>query len=216
MRLKTHLPGAWRWIGPRFLGLLASYALAAASLAANLEHPRIDRLSVDDGLPHGTVYSVTQDGVGFIWFGTEDGLNRYDGHTFRIYKCDLEDQRVVTEAQIRLMAEQFSPAPQVGFMETSAKANINVMNRACRARSATVPARRVRRLSYTAARSTSPTTTASSMSCCPFSRATPTRSCRASNGRWPERPKSSSSSKSSERSLQCVTTKGMSRRALCS
>jgi len=40
----------------------------------------------EDGLTSNTVRSIIQDRSGFIWFGTEDGLNRFDGHTFKEYR----------------------------------------------------------------------------------------------------------------------------------
>jgi diguanylate cyclase (GGDEF)-like protein len=39
-----------------------------------------EHLTTADGLPQGTVYVTLQDSQGFVWFGTEDGLVRYDGH----------------------------------------------------------------------------------------------------------------------------------------
>jgi signal transduction histidine kinase/ligand-binding sensor domain-containing protein/DNA-binding response OmpR family regulator len=44
-----------------------------------------NRISVDQGLPTSTVYSIFQDSRGFMWFGTTAGLCRYDGHTFKVY-----------------------------------------------------------------------------------------------------------------------------------
>ena len=41
---------------------------------------------VDDGLSHNCVWAVMQDSKGLMWFGTNDGLNRFDGKTFRIYR----------------------------------------------------------------------------------------------------------------------------------
>ncbi|MDD2437747.1 MAG: two-component regulator propeller domain-containing protein [Massilibacteroides sp.] len=38
------------------------------------------------GLSHNTVYAAIQDKRGFMWFGTDDGLNRFDGHTFKVYR----------------------------------------------------------------------------------------------------------------------------------
>ena len=38
------------------------------------------------GLSHNTVYCALQDKKGFMWFGTDDGLNRFDGHQFRAGK----------------------------------------------------------------------------------------------------------------------------------
>ena len=41
---------------------------------------------VADGLSSNTVYSIYQDRDGFMWFGTRNGLNRYDGYTFRVFR----------------------------------------------------------------------------------------------------------------------------------
>lgn len=43
-------------------------------------------LDIKDGLLQNTVNAILQDREGFIWFGTKDGLNRYDGRSFRIFK----------------------------------------------------------------------------------------------------------------------------------
>jgi len=50
------------------------------------ENLRFGHLSVEQGLSQSTVYSVLQDRRGFMWFGTQDGLNRYDGYDFTVYK----------------------------------------------------------------------------------------------------------------------------------
>jgi ligand-binding sensor domain-containing protein/signal transduction histidine kinase len=49
---------------------------------------RFDRLGLDEGLSQSTVLSVAQDSTGFMWFATEDGLNRYDGYQFKVYRHD--------------------------------------------------------------------------------------------------------------------------------
>lgn len=45
-------------------------------------------LTVADGLNSGRVFSVSQDNDGFMWFGTDNGVCRYDGRAFRSYHCD--------------------------------------------------------------------------------------------------------------------------------
>lgn len=40
----------------------------------------------EDGLSHNSVWTVLQDSEGFLWFGTNDGLNRFDGKEFKIYR----------------------------------------------------------------------------------------------------------------------------------
>lgn len=45
-------------------------------------------LSKKDGLSQASVFAIAQDGAGFLWFGTRDGLNKYDGYQFKIYKTE--------------------------------------------------------------------------------------------------------------------------------
>ena len=52
---------------------------------------RFDRLSLEQGLSQSTVMDVLQDRRGYIWLATEDGLNRYDGLAFKVYKHDPAD-----------------------------------------------------------------------------------------------------------------------------
>jgi len=47
-----------------------------------------DHLTPEDGLSESTVLAISQDPQGFIWFGTREGLNRYDGRKIKIYKHD--------------------------------------------------------------------------------------------------------------------------------
>lgn len=47
---------------------------------------RFETLNVEEGLSQSVVHAIAQDHQGFIWFGTQDGLNRYDGHNFKVYK----------------------------------------------------------------------------------------------------------------------------------
>jgi diguanylate cyclase (GGDEF)-like protein len=54
----------------------------------NEQKMRFARLVVDDGLSNGSILAILQDERGFLWFGTEAGLNRYDGHTFVQYRYD--------------------------------------------------------------------------------------------------------------------------------
>ena len=49
---------------------------------------RFDHLNIEQGMSQSSVHVMFQDSRGFMWFGTQDGLNRYDGYTFKIYKPD--------------------------------------------------------------------------------------------------------------------------------
>ena len=49
---------------------------------------RIHQLRVNDGLSHPVARCFCQDRAGFMWVGTEDGLNRYDGYEVRVFRPD--------------------------------------------------------------------------------------------------------------------------------
>ena len=91
-------------------GLAASGGpLAAASLEMQIfptsSGIRFDRITTEDGLSHNTVTSILQDSRGFMWFGTEDGLNRYDGYTFTVFRHDPDDPHSLRDDSIMTLYE---------------------------------------------------------------------------------------------------------------
>lgn len=48
-------------------------------------------LSIEQGLSQNSVISIQQDSIGYMWFATQDGLNKYDGNSFKIYNKQFED-----------------------------------------------------------------------------------------------------------------------------
>ena len=50
-----------------------------------------NNLTVDNGLSQNSVVSIAQDSIGYLWFATQDGLNKYDGTSFKYYKKQFED-----------------------------------------------------------------------------------------------------------------------------
>ena len=65
--------------------------LIAQMHAVAQEAVRFNRLSVEQGLSQSVVQAIVQDERGFIWVGTQQGLNRYDGHEFVSYFHDPEN-----------------------------------------------------------------------------------------------------------------------------
>ena len=59
---------------------------ALPSYAQNAVHYYFKTMDIRNGLSQNTVYQILQDRKGFMWFGTKDGLNRYDGLSYRVYK----------------------------------------------------------------------------------------------------------------------------------
>lgn len=62
---------------------------------------KFSQLSTIDGLSNSNVFSITQDNQGFIWFATEDGLNRFDGNNFITYRHDVNNKHSISNNFIR-------------------------------------------------------------------------------------------------------------------
>ena len=58
---------------------------------------RVKRISSEQGLSSTDVQNVLRDRQGFLWFGTLDGLNRYDGYKMKVFKNTLTDPTSLSE-----------------------------------------------------------------------------------------------------------------------
>lgn len=65
---------------------------------------RFDRYGLEQGLSESAVKAIAQDSQGFVWIGTEDGLNRFDGYGFRVYRHDPEDYHSLSNNNITALA----------------------------------------------------------------------------------------------------------------
>ncbi|MEA1787206.1 two-component regulator propeller domain-containing protein [Arenibacter sp. GZD96] len=54
-------------------------------------HTTFRQLSINQGLSQNSVISIAQDSTGYLWMATQDGLNKYDGRTFKVYDFQFED-----------------------------------------------------------------------------------------------------------------------------
>lgn len=77
-------------------------SIAPISEGAQVEQPKdqvfpppkdinFTKISVDQGLSQSSVFAILQDNIGLMWFGTEDGLNKFDGYNFTVFKHNPED-----------------------------------------------------------------------------------------------------------------------------
>jgi ligand-binding sensor domain-containing protein/anti-sigma regulatory factor (Ser/Thr protein kinase) len=78
--------------------LFAAFITFAQQGNYNFEH-----ISLIDGLSQSTVTSIYQDNEGFLWFGTGNGLNKYDGYNFTVYKHNPSDPYSLSNDYINII-----------------------------------------------------------------------------------------------------------------
>ncbi len=95
---------AARSIGPAVLA--AVLFLCPPRARAGEEISGFDRLTIEQGLSQSTVRAILQDRDGFMWFGTMDGLNRYDGYEFVVFRHDpRHPTTTLTDNDVRSLYE---------------------------------------------------------------------------------------------------------------
>lgn len=96
--------------------ILAALILLAPSLAAQPRGLRFTHISQDDGLSQSTVNAIAQDGQGFLWFGTQDGLNRYDGYSVSVFRHSALDTSSISDNAVWSLARDRRGDVWIGTM----------------------------------------------------------------------------------------------------
>ena len=78
---------------------------AQICVAGAHEHYLIKHYSIKDGMSQNTVMAIMQDRQGFMWFGTWDGLNRFDGYTFEVFKAKSNGVEAQVNNRVDLIYE---------------------------------------------------------------------------------------------------------------
>src|SRR6478609_5969920 len=69
---------------------------------------KFNHIETTEGLSESNVLCIFQDSKGFMWFGTEDGLNKYDGYKITVYKNDPQNKNSLSENQVNDIIEDAS------------------------------------------------------------------------------------------------------------
>jgi signal transduction histidine kinase/ligand-binding sensor domain-containing protein/DNA-binding response OmpR family regulator len=75
----------------KFLKLYTVMFFFLLTVVASSQNIQFKHLTTDDGLSNNKILDIIQDRLGFIWLATEDGLNRFDGYSFKIYRHKQDD-----------------------------------------------------------------------------------------------------------------------------
>lgn len=95
-----------RWL---FVYLFTLVSFHAFSLELNFKYYK-----AEEGLSSNTVYTALQDSRGFMWFGTENGLNRFDGYTFTVYRNIPRNEHSLVNNYVYCLAEDDEQTIWVG------------------------------------------------------------------------------------------------------
>ena len=98
-------------------GLAAPSTGAAFDIDLNIATGSIiqfEHLNIEDGLSQNAGLAIFQDSRGYLWIGTQDGLNRYDGYGFKIYKHDPDDPNSISYNSFLSMGEDKNGSLWIG------------------------------------------------------------------------------------------------------
>jgi len=88
-----------------FLLLITFSSLYAQDFLKKNQSLKFKKFSLSEGLSQSSVLSILQDSKGFLWFGTRDGLNKYDGNTFKTYRYDYKNENSISNGFIKALLE---------------------------------------------------------------------------------------------------------------
>jgi signal transduction histidine kinase/ligand-binding sensor domain-containing protein/CheY-like chemotaxis protein/AraC-like DNA-binding protein len=81
------------------------FLLATCILHAQYSNLKFENFDTSKGLSSSTCVNILQDHEGFLWFGTIDGLNKYDGYDFEVYRNILDDPTSISNNRITVITE---------------------------------------------------------------------------------------------------------------
>jgi len=91
--------------------------LLIPAVTAQISAPYVEHLSIEQGLFRSSVNCIMQDSRGFIWFGTTDGLARYDGYSFKMISPDKQNSLPLPDNNITAIAEDKNGDIWIGTAE---------------------------------------------------------------------------------------------------
>lgn len=89
----------------RFLFISVVLLFTSNGLKAQTNHYRFTRLDVNHGLSHNQVKTILKDSEGFVWIGTNSGLNRYDGYSLKVFRNHPDDSSSLISSDINEIFE---------------------------------------------------------------------------------------------------------------
>lgn len=89
----------------KFLLIILFLNMPSLEVFARQPDLKLTNISREQGLSNSTVFCIYQDSYGFMWFGTGDGLNRYDGAQIQIYQNDPKSSHTISDNYVKYIFE---------------------------------------------------------------------------------------------------------------
>ena len=81
------------------------------------QNTNFERIAIEQGLSQGMIFDLLQTRDGFLWVATKDGLNRYDGYNFTVFKPDAKDPTSLSDRSITSIVEDANGYIWVGTQQ---------------------------------------------------------------------------------------------------
>ncbi|NNE77478.1 MAG: HAD hydrolase-like protein [Pricia sp.] len=94
-----------KFLNLQYILLLLLWLLATPIVHSQYANLKFENLDTAEGLSSSTCTEIFQDSEGFLWFGTIDGLNRYDGYGFQIYRPIPNDPNSISNNRVNAITE---------------------------------------------------------------------------------------------------------------
>lgn len=97
----------------RVIAVCTFFILSTNIFAANAV-TKFRSLNTEQGLSSQNISCVAQDDMGYLWVGTDDGLNRYDGNIFRVFRNDPGDTLTISDTRVTaLLTSNYQQQPEL-------------------------------------------------------------------------------------------------------
>ncbi len=105
------IPFPWKFYSRFFYLMFCFFILLSYPIFAQNTHSpsnsflqsKLTHLSIDDGLSQNGAFAIAQDNKGFMWIGTKDGLNKYDGYSFTVFNHNPYDSTTLSSNSVRAL-----------------------------------------------------------------------------------------------------------------
>ena len=100
------------------------FIITLTNISEAQEHINFKHITIENGLSQSNAQTIYQDSNGYIWIGTNEGLNRYNGFEMKVYKADKDKKNTIINNYILSIQEDNEKNLWVGTNKGISKINL--------------------------------------------------------------------------------------------